>query len=341
MNSLIATPPVPPHFYETSCRSPSYSMSSTNTSVNRKRKAEDDCPPSGDTRMSASPSGSPALHPRPLAPRHLKRPRPNVSGRPLSLPRLMETLDTDALRSVLRSLCDRHPEIASEVMHTAPRPSVSAALEVLSNYQSTLQSSFPLGGNPSSDYAYNRVRQHLTNLLEALNDFTPHFLPPNESQPSTSLSYLDGATDIIHRLPRWTTPQHNIEEYAATEAGTKNWQSTNETAGGKLQDALKRAQPEPWVDRWQTWATRATALRETSRRYANSSCRAHTVLAYRSKSGHGNSIQYQSSKPHFLFSTFNPSIHPSITALLSTPHYTVQVDGFRAIFNETITIPIC
>ncbi|KAM5434131.1 hypothetical protein McanMca71_001572 [Microsporum canis] len=263
MNSLIATPPVPPHFYETSCRSPSYSMSSTNTSVNRKRKAEDDCPPSGDTRMSASPSGSPALHPRPLAPRHLKRPRPNVSGRPLSLPRLMETLDTDALRSVLRSLCDRHPEIASEVMHTAPRPSVSAALEVLSNYQSTLQSSFPLGGNPSSDYAYNRVRQHLTNLLEALNDFTPHFLPPNESQPSTSLSYLDGATDIIHRLPRWTTPQHNIEKYAAYEEMSKAWSLVireaakrgggiqlqyggwdqklakhNETAGGKLQDAL-------------------------------------------------------------------------------------------------------
>ncbi|EGD91402.1 hypothetical protein H112_01206 [Trichophyton rubrum D6] len=263
MNSLVATPPVPPHFYETTCRSASYSMSSTNASVNRKRKAEDDSPPSDDTRMSASPSGSPALHPRPLAPRHLKRPRPNVSGRPLSLPRLMETLDTDALRSVLRSLCDRHPEIASEVMHTAPRPSVSAALEVLNNYQSTLQSSFPLGGNPSSDYAYNRVRQHLTNLLEALNDFTPHFLPPNESQPSTSLSYLDGATDIIHQLPRWTTPQHNLEKYAAYEEMSKAWclvireaakrgggiqlqyggwdqklAKHNETAGGKLQDAV-------------------------------------------------------------------------------------------------------
>ena len=141
----------------------------------------------------------------------------------MALPRLLETLDTDALRSVLRSMCDRHPELGSEVVNMAPRPSVSSALTVLNNYQSTLQSSFPLGGNASSDYAYNRVRQHLTNLLEALNDFTPHFLPPHESQTSTSLSYLDGATEIIHSLPRWNNLQNNIEKDAAYEEISKAW----------------------------------------------------------------------------------------------------------------------
>ncbi|KAK2743604.1 Tethering factor for nuclear proteasome sts1 [Onygenales sp. PD_40] len=264
MNSLLATPPVPPHFYEHSRLSPSRPMSSINPSGNRKRKAEDDNLPSDhDIRMSASPSNSPAFSPRPLpTPRQIKRSRPNISGRPLALSRLLETLDTDALRSVLQSLCDRHPELGPEVVHTAPRPSVSSALQVLSNYQSTLQSSFPLGGNSSSDYAYNRVRQHITNLLEALNDFTPHFLPPNESQVQTSLSYLDGATEILHRLPRWDTPQNNLEKDAAYEEMAKAWilvireagkrgggiqlyggwdqklSKHNQTAGGKLQDAV-------------------------------------------------------------------------------------------------------
>lgn len=262
MNSLVATPPIPPHFHEHARLSQSRPMSSVNHTGNRKRKAEDDNGHSDrDVRMSASPTNSPSLPARPH--RQIKRARPNVSGRPLALGRLLETLDADALRSVLRSLCDRHPELGSEIVHTAPRPSVTSALQVLGNYQSTLQSAFPLGGNPSSDYAYNRVRQHLMNLLEALNDFTPHFLPPNESQVATSLSYLDGATEIIHRLPRWDTPQYNLDKESAYEEIAKAWalvireaskrgggiqlqyggwdqklSKHNQTAGGKLQEAL-------------------------------------------------------------------------------------------------------
>ncbi|KAL5000711.1 tethering factor for nuclear proteasome sts1 [Aspergillus recurvatus] len=226
MNSLVATPPVPPHFYEYSRLSPSRPMSAPSHTpiTNRKRKAEDDHN-DFDGRMSASPTNSPAFTPRtlPSSSRQLKRARPNVGGRPLSLPRLLETLDTDALRGVLRSICSRHPNLADEVVQTAPRPSVASALQVLRNYQSTLQSSFPLGGNPESDYAYNRVRQPLGNLLEALSDFTPHFLPPNETQPSISLSYLDDATEIIHQLPRWSSPQNNLERDSAYDEICKAW----------------------------------------------------------------------------------------------------------------------
>ena len=151
-----------------------------------------------------------------------KRSRPNISGRPLALSRLLETLDARSLRTVLQSICERHPEIGTEVVSTAPRPSVSAALDVLHNYEANLQGSFPVGGT-TSDYAYNRVRQALVELLKALDDFTPHFLPPNETQASTSLAFLDGATEVIHRLPNWDNPANNHHKHLAYEEISKAW----------------------------------------------------------------------------------------------------------------------
>jgi protein Cut8 len=187
----------------------------------RKRKADDDGG-SSDDRMSASPSLSASELPR-QAPRHMKRMRTNLSGRPLPLPRLLETLSADEMRNLLQSICQRHPDISNEIVSTAPRPSIQSTLEVLAKYESGFQAAFPFGGRSSSDYAYNRVRQQLIELLESLKDFTPHFLPPNEQQPATSLAFLDGATDIIHRLPNWDTYQHNRHKEEAYEEMAKAW----------------------------------------------------------------------------------------------------------------------
>jgi protein Cut8 len=187
----------------------------------RKRKADDDGG-SSDDRMSASPSISVAELPR-QPPRHMKRMRTNLSGRALPLPRLLETLSADEMRNLLQSICQRHPDIGNEVVSTAPRPSIQSTLEVLSKYESAFIAAFPFGGRSSSDYAYNRVRQQLIELLESLKDFTPHFLPPNEQQPATSLAFLDGATDIIHRLPNWDTYQHNRHKEEAYEEMAKAW----------------------------------------------------------------------------------------------------------------------
>ena len=183
--------------------------------------------------MSTSPS--PSLHQRVLpAHRNTKRPRAGATGRPLSLPRLLETLDADSLRNVLQIICQRHPGLGTEIEQTAPRPSVASALTVLKQYESALQATFPFGGNQSSDYAYNRVKPALVNLLDALADFTPHFLPPNESQASQSLSFLDSATDIIHHLPDWSTFQHRLHKQNAYEEISKAWTLV-------IQEAAKRA----------------------------------------------------------------------------------------------------
>ncbi|KAL6706082.1 Tethering factor for nuclear proteasome sts1 [Coniothyrium glycines] len=227
MNAIHHFNNPPPHLHAR--YSPTRNMLSPSPAMSgRKRKAEDEgnsasASASGDDdRMSASPSASPAMAPRP-APRGMKRMRTNLSGRALPLPRLLETLSADEMRNLLQSICQRHPDIGNEVVTTAPRPSIQSTLQVLAKYEAAFQAAFPFGGRPSSDYAYNRVRQQLIGLLDALKDFTPHFLPPNEQQPATSLDFLDGATHIIHRLPDWDTYQHNRHKQEAYEEMAKAW----------------------------------------------------------------------------------------------------------------------
>jgi len=94
---------------------------------------------------------------------------------------------------------------------------------VLAQYQDKLREAFPFGGNSGSDYAYNRVRQALTNLIDALTDFTPHYLPPNESQTTTSLSYLDSATKVIHDLPDWDSQSHKHHKDNAYDEMSRAW----------------------------------------------------------------------------------------------------------------------
>jgi protein Cut8 len=66
-----------------------------------------------------------------------------------------------------------------------------------------------------------------------LADFTPHFLPPNEQLPSTSLQYLDGVTQIIHELPEWDTAQHNLAKHNAYDEISKAW-------AGAIKEASKK-----------------------------------------------------------------------------------------------------
>ena len=208
-------------------------VSTLNPPLSRKRKAEDDEP--YEVRILDSPAlhtHSQPTHQRPLH----KRSRTEPLGRPLSLPRLLETLDAESLRSTLHNLCTQHPSIAHEVEAIAPRPSVVSALSVLKSYEDRLQASFPFGGDHTSDYAYNRVRQPLLQLLDALTDYVPHFLPPNEPQPSQSLTFLDGATEIIHRLPNWHSFQNNLHKQEAFEEVCRAWivaiQEAGKRAGG-------------------------------------------------------------------------------------------------------------
>lgn len=184
--------------------------------TSRKRKADED----GDETMS--PSSSPAISSRPLA-RASKKARSNeLIGRPLTLPRLLETLDTHQLRTVLERICERHPDIGHEVVTGAPRPTVNSVLEVLGEYRQKFKDAIPYGES-SPDYTYYRVKESLVALIDALSEFTPQFLPPNETQPTKSLQFLDGATNFIHDLPDWEPQTYRHHKENAYEEIARAW----------------------------------------------------------------------------------------------------------------------
>ncbi|OTB01170.1 hypothetical protein M426DRAFT_222808 [Hypoxylon sp. CI-4A] len=186
--------------------------------MNRKRKAEDD----GD-EMSVSPTNSPAFQSRQLAARPPKKIRSyEPAGRPLTLPRLLETLDVTQLRTVLQTICERQPEIGEEVVKSAPKPTVECALQVLKEYQDKLRGAFPYGES-SSDYTYYRVKQPLLALIDAVTDFTHQYLPPMETSANVSLQFLDGATKVIHSLPDWESHSHRHHKENAYDEISKAW----------------------------------------------------------------------------------------------------------------------
>ncbi|KAI0206104.1 hypothetical protein F4808DRAFT_447950 [Astrocystis sublimbata] len=217
----VLSSPKPSYFplpHEPSRRSPTRSMPPFHhaSSSNRKRKADD------EDEMSVSPSSSPAVQSRQLV-RPSKRVRASEpTGRPLTLPRLLETLDATQLRTVLQTICERQPEIGEEVVKGAPRPSVECVLQVLAEYESRVRAAFPYGGS-NSDYTYFRVKQPLLALLEAIADFLPQYLPPTESQAAISLQFLDGATKIVHHLPDWDSHSYRHHKENAYEDMSKAW----------------------------------------------------------------------------------------------------------------------
>ncbi|CZT20332.1 related to Tethering factor for nuclear proteasome STS1 [Ramularia collo-cygni] len=232
MNGLLHTNSLPPHLLNSRLSPSRDAYNQHHAAANmssRKRKASEE---PVDHDMSPSPSASPHNSSRP---RITKRTRTGAAnGRPLALPRLLETLSADQMRQLLQNVCDQHPDLQHEIVTRAPRPSIESTLSVLSRYENAFRESFPLGNRTTSDYAYNRVRHHLLQLIEAVREYTPHFLPPHETQDAQSLTYLDSVTNMIHRLPDWDTYLHQRHKDEAYDEIAKAWALV-------IREAAKRA----------------------------------------------------------------------------------------------------
>lgn len=86
-------------------------------------------------------------------------------------------------------------------------------------------------GHSSSDYAYYRVKQPLAALVNAIMDFTPHYLPPVENQASISLMYLDGVTKIAHSMPNWDSQTYRHHKDHVYDELAKAWAMVISEAG--------------------------------------------------------------------------------------------------------------
>ncbi|KAK9362259.1 Cut8 six-helix bundle-domain-containing protein [Lipomyces starkeyi] len=222
----------------------------------RKLSHDDD----SDDEMVGSPESSPAFGTRNLAPlpqQHQhhsaiqsvflnsphnsahhhsasKRARTEIIGRPLPLSRQLESLSAQALKAIICSLADKHAYLVNEVSSMAPTPTVSSSLELLARHLDRISSAFPYKGDPAGDYAYIRVRPHITEFLDAVSDYTPHFLPPREQQVGNCLQFLDGVTSLVHRLPEWRADANNALKHAAYDELSRAWSLA-------VREALKRA----------------------------------------------------------------------------------------------------
>jgi len=171
-----------------------------------------------DSIMSTSPH---------LPHRTIKRPRQTTTTqqkRPLPLNRILDNLEKPALVTLLSTLVSRHPELASEIQNLAPKLTPQSALSAITKLEDAFHSSFPYGGDKSGEYAYSRVHAAYIALLSAIADYTTHFLPPTTISPPELLWFLDSITHLLHRIPLFSNPIHNIARETAFAEITGAWE---------------------------------------------------------------------------------------------------------------------
>jgi protein Cut8 len=166
--------------------------------------------------MSTSPNPSPRI---------LKRPRQSSFSQKRNLPisRILDNLDKPALVSLLSTLLSRHPDLGAEVQSLAPKITPQTALNSITRLEATFQASFPYGGDKGGEYAYSRIHAAYNALLSAIADYTTHFLPPTTISPPELLSFLDSITHLLHRIPLFQNPIHNIARETAFADITGAW----------------------------------------------------------------------------------------------------------------------
>jgi len=146
-----------------------------------------------------------------------------IIGQPLPTNRIIEVLDKKNLQHLLTNLINLHPEITQDVYHCAPKPTVHCAIEVLSSKIDLIINNLPYKVDASSEYSYLRVKPLIEDFLSALSDYTLHFLPPVETQPSNSLEFLDQATNLLHKLPNFSKLSNNYFKELAYEQLSHTW----------------------------------------------------------------------------------------------------------------------
>ncbi|KAI9335374.1 hypothetical protein DFJ73DRAFT_798905 [Zopfochytrium polystomum] len=154
----------------------------------------------------------------------------------LPLNRILETLQKEDLLNIINGLVSQHPGLNAQVASLIPRPTVSSATAHLQQAQKRLESAYPYsrasgGQDRSSDYAFNRVRSHLTAVKELLNVYLTYFtqtapIAPgsgtrggsasaaggtDHEYPVTAFGFLKVAGQVVASLSRWSSDAHHAQ----------------------------------------------------------------------------------------------------------------------------------
>ncbi|KAH3675171.1 hypothetical protein WICMUC_002827 [Wickerhamomyces mucosus] len=148
---------------------------------------------------------------------------PKIIGQPLPTDRIIEVLDKQNLQELLNNLIQLHPEITQDIYKCAPEIKISETIDILSAKVDKILSSLPYRVDTSSEYAYLRVQPLIEDFLNALSDFTLHYLPPVEMKPLNSLMFLDQATSLLHKLPMFSKLSNNYFKDLAYEQLSHTW----------------------------------------------------------------------------------------------------------------------
>lgn len=167
-----------------------------------------------------------------------KKPRMVHYGRSFPIARLLEHLDGSSLRNIIQTLVDRYPTLSLEIANLSSRPDLSSVISILNGMEEQVRRSFPYGGDPMGEYAYNRIRPILQTLIDALLEYTCIFLPPYESNRRLTLTFLDHITSMLHRFPEWNNPIHNYSKEELYDEISNAWISAISSISKECLDGI-------------------------------------------------------------------------------------------------------
>ncbi|CAO3694198.1 unnamed protein product [Umbelopsis ramanniana] len=158
----------------------------------------------------------------------------------LSVRKLLDTLDKTTLVDLVNGLIDSYPSLQPEIEKNIPPPTLQSVSQVINDLEYKLSESYPYSrsGPLRDDYSFNRVKGHLMDLVNALQEYADHFTTSSDF-PTTTFSYLHFATLVAERLPTWSNPTHNNIQRNLYLDLVKYWmkaieQATSKIAEGKI-----------------------------------------------------------------------------------------------------------